>query len=92
MSYELIDKKENKEERLELSLFLPLDGSFFYFQNKKNIDCRRPWGGLDSLHLFLLSLFASNTLFFVRKRIIIISTTLADSYLISHPSRFFFFL
>lgn len=35
MCYELIDKKESKEERLELSLFLPLDGSFFYFQNMK---------------------------------------------------------
>lgn len=37
MSYEVIDKKESKEERLELSLFLPLDGPFFYFQNIKKI-------------------------------------------------------
>lgn len=66
MSYELIDKKESNEERLELSLFLPLNGSF-YFQNIKKYRLPQTLGGLDSLHLFLLSLFAPNTLFFVRK-------------------------
>ena len=35
MSYSLIDKKESKEERLELSLFLPLDESFLLLSGQK---------------------------------------------------------
>lgn len=68
MSYELIDKKESKEERLELSLFLPLDGSFFYFQNIKKYRLPQTLGRLGFTSSVFTFAFRIKQSFFCAKR------------------------